>query len=97
MLCNSVERNPNSHHESFSVMNLLFADVQTSQARTAQSKSFRYCTWQDQVTQQVHEKNEFDDYIFAFTTEVNGKTISGKTIRTKCDKKQKSDTVFRKN
>ena len=59
----------------------------------------------------AHEKYEFDDYIFAFTTEMNGKitteleleneleensmtvyvkTISGKTIRTKFDKKQKA-------
>ena len=62
-------------------------------------------------------KFEFDDDIFAFTTEMNGKitteleledepeensmtvyvkTISGKTISIKCDKKQKADTVSEK-
>ena len=60
---------------------------------------------------------EFDDYIFALTTETSEKintelehedeleensmtvyvkTISGKTISIKCDKKQESDTVSKK-
>ena len=58
--------------------------------------------------------NEFDDYIFALTTErnekinielehedeleensmtVHVKTISGKTVSVKCDKKQRADKV----
>ena len=113
MLCNSVEGNSHFQHESFFGMSFLFG-VETSQARTARLISFRSCVWQDQATHQSMRKYEFDDYIFALTTEMNGKTtteleledeaeedsmtvylktISGKTISIKCDKKQKADTV----
>ena len=61
MLCNSVEGNSHFHHES-------------PQARTAQLTSFCSCVWHDQATHQSMNKYEFDDYIFAFSTEMNGKT-----------------------
>ena len=68
--------------------------------------SFCYWVWQDQVIHQSRKNYDFNDYIFAISTEVNGnnptqpehedefkenymtvyvKTISGKTIRIKCD------------
>ena len=96
---------------SFSGTNLLFDDVDTSQARTDQSMSL--CYW----VVQFKKNYEFDDYIFTIPTEVNGKnttepkhedefeenymtvyvkTINGKTIRFKCVKKQKADTVSEK-
>ena len=76
MLRNSVEGNSHFRHESFFGMNLLFAGVETSQARTAQSISFCSCMWQDQASHQSMKNYEFDDNTFAFTTEMNGRTTT---------------------
>ena len=74
MLCDSVERNAHFRRESFFGMSLLF-DVNSlsppsTLARTALSILFRYCVWQHQSM----IKYKFDDYIFACTREVSGKT-----------------------
>ena len=95
---------PECHHEFFFGVMLLFNDVITLQARTAQYMSSCFDVWQALRAQQ--------SYIFAPTTETSGmtttdlehqdeleensmtvyvKTISGKTISIKCDKKQKVD------
>ena len=116
MLCNSVEGNSHFHHESFLGMSFLFSGVETLQARTGQLMSFSSCV-AGPDSSSVHEKYEFDDCIFAFTIEMNGKiiaevelevkreessmtvyvkTINGKTISIKCDKKQEVDTVSEK-
>ena len=56
-------------------MNLLFDGVEAPQAQTAQLKSFCSCVWQDQANHQSI-KNEFDDFFFALTTEMNGKNTT---------------------
>ena len=73
MLCISVEGNSHFHHESIFGMCFLCDGVETSQAWTAQLMSFCSCVWQAQTAHQSTKKYEFDDYIFAFTTEMNGK------------------------
>ena len=57
-------------------MNLLYDDVNTSQARTDQSMSFCYRVWQDQEIHQFEKNYEFNDCIFATSTEVNGKNTT---------------------
>ena len=71
--------------------------------------------WQAQTTHQSIKEYEFDDYIFAYATEIsvntttepedepeencmteNVRTINGKTICIKCDRKQKAATVSEK-
>ena len=57
---------PTFHHESFFGMSFLFGGVETSEAQTAQLMSFCSCV-AGPDSSSVHEKDEFDDYIFAFT------------------------------
>ena len=73
VLCNSVERNSHFHNESFFGMSFLFDGVETPRPWTAQLVSFCSSVWQVQTAHQSMKKYEFDDNIFAFTAEMNGK------------------------
>ena len=104
MLCNSVEGNFHFHHVSFFGMMFLFEHIENPLG-----------VWQAQTAHQSIKEYEFDDYIFAFATEISGKTtieledeleencmtvfvrtINGKTISIKCDRKQDAATVSEK-
>ena len=65
MLCNSVEGNSHFHHVSFFGMRFSFEDTETPQG-----------VGQAQTAHQSIKEYEFDDYIFAFATEIGGHTTN---------------------
>ena len=65
ILCNSVEGNSLFHHGSFFGSSFLFEDIETHQG-----------VWQAQTAHQSIKENEFGDYIFAYATDISGKTTT---------------------
>ena len=73
MLCNSVEGNSQFHHESIFGMCFLFDGVGTPGPDSTVGVILFLCV-AGPDSSSVHEKYEFDHYIFAF--EMNGKITS---------------------
>ena len=73
MLCRSVEGNTRSHHESIFGMCFLFDGVETHPVPYRSVGVIVFLCVAGPDSSSVHEKYKFHNYIFAFTTEMNGK------------------------